>query len=474
MKRNKYILPVLLLVLIGTGCKKYLNVNTDPNNPVDVQESLLLVPIEVATSTTVAGGSWTTGNYPTVAMTDAYLVQQMALNQQPPQIDEYKMLPADYDQMFLTLYSTVLENLRILNLKAEEKGHHAYGVIAKVLTAYNLGIITDTWGDVPYSQALAGNLKPAYDKQEDVYKTMQSLLDSAILENGLDPSGIVPGSDDFIYGGDMSLWQKFAYTLKARYYIHLTKAPGYDDKTQSNLALAALANGFQSGDDEANFTAYSISSGSESPWFENIDPGQGGVVLSSKLIDDLVARNDPRLPVIATKGSDDTYFGLEIGSGPAPDAGVFSTLNDFYAAKESPESILSYPEAAFIRAEAVLRTTDAATATPYYVNAINSAMNRLGLDTTAPAVLTYVASRLPLTGGNALQRIIEDKYIANLLSTENFNDWRRTGFPVLGLVQEPHTTSIPRRFPFAFAEETANPQPEQSAAITDRVWWDTE
>jgi hypothetical protein len=160
--------------LAGSGCKKYLDVNKDPNNPSDVQESLLLVPIETATSTTVAGGSWTTGNYPTLGATDAYLVQQIALNQQPPQLDEYLMRPADYDQMFLTLYTTIMENLRILNNKAEQNKHHAYGVIAKVLTAYNLGIITDSWGDVPYSKALAGRLTPTYDKQEDVYKMLQS------------------------------------------------------------------------------------------------------------------------------------------------------------------------------------------------------------------------------------------------------------------------------------------------------------
>jgi hypothetical protein len=472
MKKNKYIIPGLLLVLVLSGCKKYLDINRDPNNPTDVQESLILVPIETATSTLVAGGSWTTGNYPTVAETDDYLVQQIAFNQLPPQIDEYLMRPADYDQMFLSFYSTILENLRILNIKAEQNKHHSYGVVAKVLTAYNLGIITDSWGDVPYSKALAGHLTPAYDKQEDVYKTLQSLLDSAIIESTLDPGGIVPGPDDFIYGGNISLWIKFAFTLKARDYIHLTKAPSYDPVGQSNLALTALQKGFMSLADEANFSAYSATSGSESPWFENIDPGQGGVVLSSTLIDSLVARNDPRLPIIATKGSGGNYLGLAIGTGPAPDVSVFSVINSFYAAKNSPESIMSYPEAEFIKAEAIFRISGAAAATPVYINAINSAMSRLGLDTTSPAVLAYIALRTPLTASNALQRIIEDKTIGNFLSIENYNDWRRTGYPILSIVQNPHIPTIPRRFPYAFAEETANPQPQQSAGITDRVWWD--
>jgi hypothetical protein len=472
MKSKIAIIPALLFVFLAGGCKKYLNVNIDPNNPTDVQESLLLVPIETATSTLVAGGSWTTGNYPTVAETDDYLVQQIALNQTPPQIDEYQMRPADYDQMFLSIYSTILENLRILNNKAEASGHHAYGVIAKVLTAYNLGVTTDSWGDIPYSKALAGHLTPTYDSQESIYKTMQSLLDSAIAENALDPGGITPGSDDFIYGGDMSLWQKFAYTLKARYDIHLTKAPGHDPLVQSNAALNDLQNGFGSLADEANFSAYSTNPGSESPWFENIDPGQGGVVLAATLIDSLQNRNDPRLPIIAVQGSLNSYLGLTTGTGPAPDVSVFSVLNTFYASKGSPESILSYPELEFIKAEAVFRVSGAAAANPIYINAINSAMARVGLDTTSAAVKAYVTSRTPLTAANAMQRIMEDKSIGNLLSTENYNDWRRTGFPQLTIVQNPHIGSIPRRFPYPLQEFTSNPQPQQSAAITDRVWWD--
>jgi protein-disulfide isomerase-like protein with CxxC motif len=133
---------------------------------------------------------------------------------------------------------------------------------------------------------------------------------------------------------------------------------------------------------------------------------------------------------------------------------------------------LSYPEAAFIKAEAVFRVSGAAAATPVYINAINSAMNRVGLDTTSAAVLAYVATRTPLTTANAMQRIMEEKALGNFLSIENFNDWRRTGYPILTVVQNPHVPTIPRRFPYAFAEETANPQPQQSAAITDRVWWD--
>ena len=471
MKKNINIIPVLFLLLAAGGCKKYLDVNKDPNNPQDVQEALLLVPVETAISTDLAGGSLTIGNYVTITEVTEYWVQQVALDQLAPQNDTYKVRPDDMDQQFLTIYSTILQNLKIMDSKAEQNRHHSYGVVAKVLIAYTLGIVTDMVGDAPYSQAFYGALHPAYDKQEDLYKTMQSLLDSAIAENALDPGNAAPGPDDFLFGGDMSKWQKFAYTLKARYYMHLTKAPGYTAVTQSGLALTALQNGFTSQDDEASFAAYGNTAGTENPWYENIDPSNGPISLASTFVDSLVSRNDPRLPIISVQGSGGDS-GRVIGSAPDPDASVYSNVGDFFAASNAPEAILTWSEALFIKAEATFRVSGAAAANPIYINAINSNMAKLGLDTGSAAVKAYVASRSPLTTGNAIQRIMEEKDIANFLSIENFNDWRRTGFPALSIVQSPYVPSIPRRFPYPLAELTSNPQPQQSLKITDRVWWD--
>lgn len=469
-----HILPLAFVLVLGTGCKKYLDVNKDPNNPADVQENLLLVPTETAISTTLAGGSLTIGNYASIGIITNYWMQTLSLNQLFPQQDTYKVRPDDMDQQFLVAYSTILQNLRILDRKAQQNQHHSYGVIAKVMTAYTMGTLSDMVGDIPWSQAFDGALHPTYDKQEDVYKHLQSLLDSAITESALDPGTLKPETDDFLYKGNMDKWVKFAYTLKARYYMHLTKAPGYNANTQAGLALTALQNGFSKQSEEASFAAYSDNSGSENPWYENIEPTVGPNVLASTFINTELNNNDPRLSILATKGSGGDYRGRIIGTNPAPDVNVYSNINDFYASIGAPQLLLGYSEALFLKAEAVFRIAGAAAANPIYINAINSHMNKLGLDTTSAPVLTYLASRGTLTNGNALQRIIEEKAIANFLSIENFNDWRRTGFPALTIVQNPYVPAIPRRFPYPLAEVTSNPQPQQSLQITDRVWWDAQ
>ena len=96
-------------------------------------------------------------------------------------------------------------------------------------------------------------------------------------------------------------------------------------------------------------------------------------------------------------------------------------------------------------------------------------MSKLGI---APAdAANYIASRGALTTGNALQLIIEEKTISDYLSIENFNDWRRTGYPAITKVPNA-LTDIPRRFLYPQVEIISNPQAVQSAVLTDRVWWD--
>ncbi len=68
---------------------------------------------------------------------------------------------------------------------------------------------------------------------------------------------------------------------------------------------------------------------------------------------------------------------------------------------------------------------------------------------------------------------MEEKSIADFLSIENYNDWRRTGFPNLTIVANPQAgvTTIPRRYPYSAQEISTNPQPQNTnVKITDRVW----
>lgn len=469
MKKIIYSLMITAALIQAGGCKKFLDVNDDPNNPTNVAEALILAPVETQIATNVAAGSYSLQNINGPAIITAYWMQELSLNQPQPQADGYKLTQDDVDPIWLTLYSGILQNLEIINTKAVTSGNHSYGVIAKVLTAYTLGVTTDLFGDVPFDDAFDGKFKPAYETQEEIYNRLQEILDSAILESTLDPGIHTPASDDYIYSGDMDKWVKFAYSLKARYYMHLTDAPGHDAVTQSNLALQAIDKAFASTDDEANFSVYSDNPSSENPWFMNIGEDQGGVVLGQSFVDSLVARDDPRLPVIATSPNG-VFLGRLSTTEADPDPTVYSVINEFYAGIDAPLSIFNYSEVLFLKAEATLNVSGVSAAEPIYQEAIKSHMDKLGVDPADADV--YIASRSGLTTSDALERIIEEKSVANFLSIENYNDWRRTGFPELEIVPEPFIPEIPLRFPYPLAEITSNSQPQHTLTVRDKVWWD--
>ena len=216
MKKIAFLVLACFAIALGS-CKKYLDVNTDPNNPVDVQSSLILAPVELNISDNVYAGN--------AAVILQYFVQGIAPNQPNPGLWNYQLFNNTTDGDWAIVYTTCLQNLRLLNQKAEATNSYNYSGIAKILTAYTLGVATDIWGDIPYSRAFQGSSKftPAYDKQEDIYKTIQSPLSAGIADIGK-ASTIVPSGDDYFYNGNMAKWKKLAWPLKARFYMHLTKA----------------------------------------------------------------------------------------------------------------------------------------------------------------------------------------------------------------------------------------------------------
>lgn len=455
---------LIILFVAGAclpGCKKYLNVNNDPNDPINVKESIQLSPIELNVSDNLA-----TGN---VAVNIQNYLQNIAPNQPNPGIWNYQSFNVDFDGDWSNFYVTSLNNLRILNTKAEADGHWDYAAISKILSAYTLGTATDLWGDIPYSKAFnTANFIVPYDKQEDIYKSVQSLLNDAIADLALSYTPSV-GSDDYFYNGNMAEWLKLAWSLKARYAIHLTKAPGYTAVGQADSALIDIQHGMTSNSDDLAFP-YDGSSGNEDILNLLFSPVTT-YVLNSTLVDTLKVRNDPRLPVIVAPAvASGLDSGRTIGTPTSGSLDTYSYPNSFYGATSSPNYIFNYSELAFIRAEALLITSGVAAAKPAYTIAVNSDFSKLGFDTTSAAVTGYLSSRA-LTAGNAEEFIIEEKAIANVFNIETFTDWRRTGFPILHPVIGA-LSAIPRRQLYPESEILTNAQPQQTAVLTDRVWWD--
>ncbi|MFT4202345.1 MAG: SusD/RagB family nutrient-binding outer membrane lipoprotein [Chitinophagaceae bacterium] len=466
----KALLPIFSVVLLISGCKKYLDVNQDDNDLTTPAVSLLLGPIEESVSSRMAAGG--------AAIYINYWMQNMTLNQAVPNEVTYVVSNSSFDSYWYYAYVTNLNNMKIMDDLAMEDGDDIYAGIAKTLTAYTLGYVTDWWGDVPYSDGFAGisNLTPAFDSQEDIYNDLQLLLDSAIVEFDR-ANGLVPGSDDYYYAGDTSSWKKLAYSLKARFYMHLINASGYDAVTQSKLALAALDNGLTSYTEDCYFP-YSGGQNYSAPWYWNFYNTTTNI-LASQYVDSLKSRNDPRMTILLSPASNTgLYTGSVIGSG-FQTLYDFSIPGDFYAADDANGYVFSADEALFLKAEATYYVSGVSDAQTVYQEAILNNMAKMGLSASADSVESYMTSRGTLTSANAIRRIMEEKSVANFFSPEIWTDWRRTGYPALTVISTANgapasVTEIPRRFLYPLSEQTANPSNVPTATLIDRVWWDTQ
>src|SRR4029079_10009133 len=153
MKRISW--PLLFLITL-VSCKKYLDVNTTPNNPVAVPPSVIL-------PTTTIGMAFANAN--DLDRATSALVQHIAgVANQTAAYDVYNLDGAFDNQWNFEIYNGAINNLQIL-IDANSASSPAYSGIAKLEMAYAFSMATDLWGDVPYSQAGQG-LKfetPAFD-----------------------------------------------------------------------------------------------------------------------------------------------------------------------------------------------------------------------------------------------------------------------------------------------------------------------
>lgn len=460
------------VMLGGSGCKKFLDVNNDPAAATNVTDALLVGGAELTTAFNIAGG------YP--ARTAAFWTQQLGYDQPAPEWDTYKVTASDVDNTWaFDMYPQILNNLNILQNQASDANHpHAAG-IAKVLIAYNMAVTTDLWNAVPYSEAFTGfgNLKPKYDTQESIYTSINTLLDDAIKLFAQDDESGSVADKDLIYGSDPDRWTAFAYFLKARFALRLTYAPGKVAATQAQAALTALANAFPDESYNAG-VKFENKSGSQAPWSQFTDKDKwGSVAVSSTFLKLLQSTSDPRLPVMVAKPvKGDTLRGRIIGT-PQVNIDSLSGVGAFFAAADQSVYLGTYDEQLFIKAEAtyLANPADLNAAGTVLKSAVEANMTRCGLNASSPAVQTYITAHCTLTAANAYEVIMTQKYIANYLSLESYNDWRRTNLPKLTVVQNAYQgiTTIPRRWVYPASENETNAQPEQPGKLTDRVWWDT-
>jgi hypothetical protein len=396
----------------------------------------------------------------TVRTTNLWMQQFDGYSRQSFTEMRYQLTPADVNNVWNSMYSGGLMTTKVIIDKATAAESPHYSGVAKVLTATILGVLTDLFGDLPYSDALngqEGNLTPTFDSQQAIYGTIQTLLTEAIDELGSTDNAI-DLAGDAIYDADLDSWIAAAWALKARHALQLSKVNGNQAYTDA-LTYAANAMSSNSGDMDVVWTAQD-----KNPLYQFM-VDRGDIRMCETFLNLFIA-DDPRIP---------RFFGPDAAGGisggtPAGENDATSVPGPFLASQTSPTTMISYAEVKFIEAEANFQLNHKAEALAAYQEAVAASVNKIVGGDNSEWLDANINNETEAT--LSLNKIMTQKYLALHGQVQPFNDWRRTGIPALSLVPGAKTTEIPRRFPYAQDEITYNSNTPANVLITQRLWWD--
>ncbi|MBC6607672.1 SusD/RagB family nutrient-binding outer membrane lipoprotein [Hymenobacter sp. BT188] len=434
-----YLLLALLLVGLGSCEKLTEGYDINPNAPQDAPADQQLTAVQVSEGFVLSGEMARTAGL----FSDFFT----GTDRQYEGLQNYTTVSGDYDNMWSNTFTLVLANARIVTQKAEAVQNFQLAGIAQVLEAQMIGMATSVWGDIPYSQALQPGQPAPFDRQSDIYASVQTLLSTAITNLGR--TGINPQERDIYYGGDLAKWRAAAHSLKARFFLHVRNYP--QAAAEARLGIASPA-----GDMLMPYGG--TVSTSANPYYDFIDINRTGYMGAAgsygvRLLEDL--RNNARTNESARF---EYFYTTEAGYSEVDpnilEGGAFAADADF--------PLITYVETQAILAEAQARANDLSGA----LAALNNirAYNRTtftGGTYAAYTLADFALGGLLNTGQSQqqalLREILTEKYLSLIGQIEPYNDVRRTNNLIGVPKKRTDAPSIPQRYLIAQNEVNANP-----------------
>jgi len=221
-----YFFTAMVMIVATPGCKKFLDVNKNLNSPTPdkASVSLLLSSVERALANNMALGTGL-GN-----TTSVYVHQQTGR----VAADRYGAGSQGWDGIY-----AAIANLNVIIKNGTAEGRYKYVGIAKILKAYAFSILVDVYGDVPFSEfdQFPEIKQPKTDLGKDIYPKLFTMIDEGIADINNPAFNIsVPGSDDYIYKGNLINWRRAARTLKLKLYTQVRLVQNVQTQIRALLA----------------------------------------------------------------------------------------------------------------------------------------------------------------------------------------------------------------------------------------------
>lgn len=514
---SKYIKRACILVaapLLLASCSEDVmdDINKDINHTQSTQAKFILADVITSTAFNNVGGSINT-------YTAAYVEHEVGTHNQLFRAEHRQGEPSTsstFNNPWGSLYSAY-KHAKIVIDKCSpggaQEGNDVTKGMAEVLAAYNLALITDMFGDAPFSEAgdYTVSMTPRLDKQQAIYEAVHAYLDAAIVDLQKSDAHVTGGPREFdlLYQGNASKWLKFAYGLKARYTMRLMNR-STNVNADMEKVIEYTQKSFTSADEQAAFSVYNATN--LNPLFD-FQWSRDGLAASRSLADKLIERNDPRLRRVFTdagwsqlpaveKGTDE--YELMAPNGQNIEQQYVYNTSTFVYSQTAPTLMMSYHEVLFLQAEAMHRlgksvseiegvvkkaVVAAIANSEIGVKAAFVAPNVLnygGISETTEAITTEEAAAYfeqqvkPLLKANTLKEIINQKYLAFFgasgESTECYSDIRRLRAAGDDLVTLVNPNDFPIRLPYGNDDTTTNPHVKEAYGngqyvYTEPVWW---
>ena len=502
--KNRTIKNVFLtLIVFGSAisCNDYLDIISDPNNiSIDNVTPNELLPVGI------------TANY-RVQARDVNQFANVIMNMTAGNSIVYGRPFTDYyvPNINNTFFNGIWDGLyratanldKIVTYNDPTNKYVKQKAIAKIVKANYIQILTDFYGDMPYSEAFKGqnNLAPKYDKGEDIYKASYAELENAkaLIDSG---AGDEVGAVDIVFGGDMAKWKAFANTLQLRYLLRMSNVTG-DMATFRDQKLALLSGatfidedvlenpGYSSNNDAqqnpyTNYYLYTSSGSRGSAYAINVASENAAIILNGnpdgdtrgayQKFNNIVDLRRPRMftliggkvsgirqgntpgqPGVPSAASRFT-FGINIGKGTPTSTEEYIDL-----ASAKSGCIMTRAESKFLQAEAALRYPSLfSSALSNFNEGIAASFDTYG---SAPNLADqYIATIAAVPGlgfagstTNKIDAIMTQKWIAlaGRNPEQSFFDYSRTGFPVT-LSATTASKPKPNRLMYPLSEFIAN------------------
>lgn len=481
----------MLAVVFVAGCSELSDFEDTNVNPGVTNE-----PNTAALLTNVLSGI---GGYADIR--NAALYCQYFSETQYPDVSQYSSnLASPMANYSGLLYD--LQNIIITNTDEKTKATAALNganenqiAIARILKAYIFWVLTDRWGDIPYTEALKGNPNVAYDTQESIYKDLIKELTEAVAQF---TSG-APIKGDIVYNGNTAQWQKLANSIRMLMALRLSKRyPGASEyaATEFKAALADPAGHISSNAD--NFVLNYPGGNFRNPYYNMYD-GRKDYAESATMTSTLGSlTGDSRITVYGgLQNGGTSSLGVPYGykretvtAWTNANPNYAFVLNATYRQQTSPLYIVKASSVLLARAEAADRgwTSETANTETLYQSGITASFTQWGL--AAPDAAYFAGPNVDLTAafgtGANIAKIALQQWVAYYPDgVQGWSNWRRTGVPAL--LPAPDATNdpkeIPRRVMYGTADYSLTKAGVEAAVariepagvgdkMNGRVWWD--